>query len=92
MKTCSAIIAAICAFALATGAIASKCTGSAKYKIIFYNKLSDTGSFKKIVPTGGLAFSPMTGVTHDPRVSLFTPRGFASQGQKMCVKRVIMRC
>ncbi len=85
MKTCNAIIAAICVFALATGAVASKCMGSAKYKVIFYNKLSDTGPFKKIVPKDGLAFSPMTGVTHDARVSLFTPRGFASQGlQDVC--------
>lgn len=80
MKNSSIVILAICAFTLVSNAMPMKCTGTAKYKVIFINKLGDTGPFKKIVPKGGLAFSPMTGVTHDPRVSLFTPRGFASQG------------
>lgn len=56
------------------------CSGTAKYRVTFYNFLSDSGRFRNIVPEGGLAFSPLTGVTHDPRVSLFTIRGFASKG------------
>lgn len=59
------------------------CSGSAKYKITFFNFLSDTGPFSDVVPKGGLAFSPMTAVTHDPRVSLFTSRDFASKALEM---------
>jgi len=84
MNTSSrATILTLFGFLLISNAAASKCHGEAKYKVIFYNALSDTGFFKDIVPKGGLAFSPMTGVTHDPRISLFTPRGFASKGLQM---------
>lgn len=58
----------------------TSCEGTAKYRIIFYNFLSSTGRFRNIVPAGGLNFSPLAAVTHDPRISLFTIRGFASSG------------
>lgn len=77
-----AIIVALFGFLLSRSA-AESCYSEQKYKVIFYNGLSDSGRFKGIVPEGGLAFSPMTGVTHDPRISLFTPRGFASKGLEM---------
>lgn len=80
---CRALIVALFGSVLLTNTFASECYGEAKYKVVFYNKLSDSGHFKDIVPEGGLAFSPMTGVTHDPRISLFTTRGFASKGLEM---------
>lgn len=84
MNSTRSIIAALFAIALVTSvAAASKCHGSAKYKVIFYNGLSETSRFRRIVPRGGLHFSPLTGVTHDPRVSLFTIRGYASKGLQM---------
>lgn len=58
--------------ALASTTTASRpCRGNATYKVIFVNFLSDSGPFRGIVPRGGLAFSPLTGVTHSRRVSLF---------------------
>ena len=83
MSASQTIILALFGLTFISKGAASKCYGEAKYKVIFYNALSDTGFFKDIVPKGGLAFSPMTAVTHDPRVSLFTSRGFASKGLEM---------
>jgi len=72
MITARAIVVAFLFVALTTSAAARRrCRGSAMYKVTFSNFLSGTGRFRNIVPKGGLVFSPMTGVTHSPRVSLF---------------------
>lgn len=76
MITTRAILTSFLLIALTTGAsskraLAPPCRGYAVYRIIFKNVLSRTGRFSNIVPTGGLVFSPMTAVTHSPRISLF---------------------
>ena len=72
MITTRALIVAFLFVALTTSAAGRRgCRGSAMYKVTFSNFLSKTGPFRNIVPRGGLVFSPMIGVTHSPRVSLF---------------------
>lgn len=74
------IFTIIMACATVTSATRTKmmqeCTGSARYKVTFYNMITNQ-RFSE-VPENGLVFSPMTAVTHSPRVSLLTVRGFAS--------------
>lgn len=55
----------------------STCTGTATYRITFFNFLSRR-FFGKLIPSAGLVFSPLTAVTHSNRISLLTVRGFAS--------------
>ncbi|KAI0563379.1 elongation factor Ts [Gracilaria domingensis] len=66
--------------ALIQTVIASGATASCKravYKITFRNLLTPA-QFGKVIPDGGLVFSPMTGASHSNRISLLTVRGFAS--------------
>lgn len=55
-----------------------KCRGSAKYKVTFHNLLTPA-NFGKLIPDTGLVYSPLAGVSHSNRVSLFTIRGFANK-------------
>lgn len=55
----------------------STCTGTASYRITFFNFLSRR-FFGSLIPPTGLVFSPLAAVTHSNRISLLTVRGFAS--------------
>lgn len=79
------ISAFILVLALSTSALASfsiggfaGCTGSAKYKITFYNLLTPS-RFGSSIPSMGLIFSPLAGASHSGRISVMTVRGFASR-------------
>ena len=60
--------------------MAGGCKGSAKYKVIFKNLLTEE-NFGDLpgFPKTGLVFSPLAGVSHSNRLSFFTIRGFASK-------------
>ena len=52
---------------------------TAKYKVTFYNFLSPTNeNFTAKIPDDGLAFSPLTAVSHSARVSFLAEYGYAS--------------
>ncbi len=55
-----------------------ECSGSAKYKVTITNFLTGDGTFKGIIPEGGLVFSPLTGAGHSTKISLAVLRSFPS--------------
>lgn len=55
----------------------ANCTGSANYRITFFNFLNRR-NFGSLIPRTGLVFSPLAAVSHSNRISLLTVRGFAS--------------
>lgn len=57
----------------------AKCSGRATYRVTFQNFLTPA-RFGKLIPSGGLVFSPLAGVSHSNRQSFLTVRGFASRG------------
>ena len=59
-------------------AVFEGCSGTAKYKIVFYNFLKPA-LFGDMIPEDGLVYSPLSAASHSGRVSVFTVRGFASQ-------------
>lgn len=54
-----------------------RCSGSAVYEVTFANFLLPR-LFGSRIPTNGLVFSPLAGVSHSNRISILTVRGFAS--------------
>lgn len=78
------IVAAVFALALSSAVHASfpqaKCASKpVYYEVTFTNFLvGNSGPFLDLIPSNGLAFSPLSAVTHSPRFSFFTVYGFAS--------------
>lgn len=60
------------------------CKGRATYRVSFRNFL--TPDRFDALPETGLMFSPMSGVSHSNRVSLFTVRGFANNETALIAK------
>lgn len=78
-----ASILLICYALLSTGAYATRegvpgCRGTATYRVVFSNLLTSK-NFGNLIPSSGLVFSPLAGVSHSNRISFFTVRGFASK-------------
>ena len=61
-----------------TAAFDPTCKGKAVYRIIFKNLLT-AENFGSLIPSTGLNYSPLAGVSHSNRQSFFTIRGFASR-------------
>lgn len=56
------------------------CTGaSADYEVTFTNGMTPK-RFGEAIPDTGLVFSPPFSISHSHRVSVLTPRGYASEG------------
>ena len=80
MKIIGLYIFAIFALALIRDARATReCYGEAYYKITFKNFLyGENPRFTDLIPSDGLAFSPLAAASHSKRFSFFTTLGFAS--------------
>jgi len=62
------------------------CKGRAVYKVAFHNLLT-AKNFGSLIPRGGLVYSPLAGVSHSNRISLFTIRGFASKAVELIAEQ-----
>ncbi len=73
------LIATFC-FSAGHGMAMAKCMHkTAKYKVTFYNFLSPTNAnFTGKIPEDGLAFSPLTAISHSVRASFLAEYGYAS--------------
>lgn len=62
------------------------CTGDAKYRVSFVNLLR-LETFRDLIPSSGLVFTPLTVTSHSNRFSILTVRGFATTAVEAVAER-----